>query len=549
MTPETPSLKAHPSGFSMENSDLHDQTQRLSFPNLIAAYLCLCACYFISYLDMNSTTTALPTISTALSAGTTITWAGTAFLLGQTVFQPLYGRISDIAGRKPVLLASVGCIFLGDLLSGWARSALWLYITRALSGIGAGGISSLVAIIVSDLVSLKERGKYQGMVSIAIGLGALTGPFVAASLVQRGEDGWRWVFWVPSILALVCAVVLVFLLPLKPVVGSWREKVKKIDWFGVGASVTGIILLLIPINSGGSIWSWHSSLIIALLTLGGVFIVLFVFNEGLLAKIPLMPLRLFRKRSLTIMLISGALHDYVWQATQYFMPLYFQKIRGYSPLESATLILPYVLAQSLAGAASGPLMSIHQFCVQDFFFGHSQQVSIYSHQHTHVAIYVVVLAIEGVGVGFVHQPAVQALSRPEDRAVATSTRNLLRSLGSVFGVAISTAVQNTAIQWNLRGTIPSDLLSEVLDGNWSTSDVSTEEYRSQILDAEMKGFRVVFIILIPLMCLCFAGNFFVVDTVLKGDVIEKAQEKTRTLDGRMVEHSSQNGCPDKQTEV
>lgn len=229
----------------MENSDLHDQTQRLAFPNLIAAYLCLCACYFISYLDMNSTTTALPTISTALSAGTTITWAGTAFLLGQTVFQPLYGRISDIAGRKPVLLASVGCIFLGDLLSGWARSDLWLYITRALSGIGAGGISSLVAIIVSDLVSLKERGKYQGMVSIAIGLGALTGPFVAASLVQRGEDGWRWVFWVPSILALVSAVVLVFLLPLKPVVGSWREKVRKIDWFGVGASVTGIILLLV----------------------------------------------------------------------------------------------------------------------------------------------------------------------------------------------------------------------------------------------------------------------------------------------------------------
>lgn len=143
----------------------------------------------------------------------------------------------------------------------------------------------------------------------------------------------------------------------------------------------------------------------------------------------------------------------------------------------------------------------------------------------------------------------QALSRPEDRAVATSTRNLLRSLGSVFGVAISTAVQNTAIQWNLRGIIPSDLLSEVLDGNWSTSDVSTEGYRSQILDAEMKGFRVVFIILVPLMCLCFAGNFFVVDTVLKGDVIEKAQEKKRTLDGRMVEHSSHNGCPDKQTEV
>lgn len=245
MASETTIRQPSPNGSSAKRLDLHDQTQRLSFPRLIAAYLCLCFCYFISYFDMNSTTTALPTISKALSAGTTITWAGTAFLLGQTVFQPLYGRISDIAGRKPVILASVGCMFIGDLLSGWAQSALWLYLARALSGIGAGGISSLVAIIVSDLVSLKERGKYQGMVSIAIGMGALTGPFVAASLVQRNEDGWRWVFWVPSILAFLCAVTLVFLLPLKPVVGSWREKGRKIDWYGVCASITGIVLLLV----------------------------------------------------------------------------------------------------------------------------------------------------------------------------------------------------------------------------------------------------------------------------------------------------------------
>ncbi|KAJ6164115.1 Major facilitator superfamily domain general substrate transporter [Penicillium chermesinum] len=373
-------------------------------------------------------------------AGTTITWAGTAFLLGQTVFQPLYGRISDIVGRKPVLLASVGCIFLGDLLSGWAQNALWLYITRA-----------------------------------------------------RNEDDWRWVFWIPSILAFVCTVVLVFLLPLKPVLGSWREKVRKIDWYGIFASVTAIVLLLVPINSGGSIWSWHSALVIALLTLGSVSLVIFIFNEGLLAKVPLMPLRLFRERSLTIMLVSGALHDYVWQATQYFMPLYFQEIRGFSALESATLILPYVLSQSLAGATSGPLMS-------------------------------------------------------------RFARNLLRSLGSVFGVAISTAVQNAAIKSSLHGVIPSDLLSDVLEGSWSSNDASTEKYRSQILDAKMKGFRVVFIILLPIMCLCFIGNFFVADTVLKGDAKQQDQEKAKPLQGEALkggglEHPRPTGNLDKEAEV
>lgn len=181
----------------------------------------------------------------------------------------------------------------------------------------------------------------------------------------------------------------------------------------------------IPINSGGSIWAWHSALIIALLTLGGVFLILFVFNEGLLTKIPLMPLRLFRTQSLAIMLVSGTLHDYVWQATQYFMPLYFQKIRGYSPLKSATLILPYVMAQSLAGAASGPLMSrFARYQISSLFCTVLTYILRYAPvlragfllwtlgaglhllftQHTHVAIYVVVLATEGTGVGLVHQP-------------------------------------------------------------------------------------------------------------------------------------------------
>lgn len=231
---------------SPENlTHLDDQTLRLTFPRLIVSYVCLCSCYFVSYLDMNSTTTALPTISNALSAGSTITWAGTAFLLGQTTFQPLYGRISDISGRKPVLIISVMCIIIGDFLSGWAKSPIWLYLTRALTGIGAGGISSLVSIIVSDLVSLKDRGKYQGFVSISIGIGAVSGPFLAASLIQKRSDGWRWTFWVPSILAFICMVFLLLFLPLKKVTGSWNIKVRQIDWPGIILSTTGIIFLLV----------------------------------------------------------------------------------------------------------------------------------------------------------------------------------------------------------------------------------------------------------------------------------------------------------------
>lgn len=237
--------EAEPS--STVEEQLEDQSSRLPFPRLLAAYLCLCLCYFTSYLDMNAVTTALPTIANALDAGPSITWAGTAYLLGQTVFQPLYGRLSDITGRKPILLASVTCIMVGGLLCGFAQNPSWLYAARALSGIGGGGISSTVAIIVSDLVSLKERGKYQGMISLAIGAGATVGPFAAASLV-RFPDGWRWTFWVPSILAGLSLVLLPLSLPLKPVAGRWQDKAKRIDWLGIAVSVSGIVLLLVCVQ-------------------------------------------------------------------------------------------------------------------------------------------------------------------------------------------------------------------------------------------------------------------------------------------------------------
>jgi MFS family permease len=184
-------------------------------------------------------------IGSSLDAGTTITWAGTAYLMGQAACQPLYGRLSDVFGRKPVLMLSLAFIVIGGLLCGFAQTPTWLYVCRALSGVGGGGVSSVVAIIISDLVSMRDRGKYQGLLSVAIGLGACAGPFIAAEMLKRGGEAWRWIFWVSPILASVCLVVMWFLLPLKPVTGSWGEKVRKIDWFGVVVAVVAMVFLLV----------------------------------------------------------------------------------------------------------------------------------------------------------------------------------------------------------------------------------------------------------------------------------------------------------------
>ncbi|KAF5609437.1 major facilitator superfamily transporter [Fusarium subglutinans] len=509
------------------DGELQDQSRRLPFFRLILAYLCLCFCYFISYLDMNSVATSLPTISEALDAGPTVTWVGTSYLLGQLSFQPLYGRISDITGRKPILLFSIGCIVVGGLLCGFARTPVWLYVCRTISGIGGGGISSSVAIIVSDLVSLRSRGKYQGFISLAIGIGASSGPFVAAGLIQRTTDGWRWAFWVPSIMGAVCFVLLLLLLPLKPVSGSFKEKARKIDWLGVAASIAGIVLTVMAINSGGSMWAWKNVKTISILTIGVIMLLVFVIIEAFFARIPIIPLRLFRQRSPAVLILTGFLHDFAWQSTQYFVPLYYQTVRGFTPLKSATLIVPFLLAQGLAGAASGPIMARYARYMPILRTGFTiwtigAALKLLFNEHTHVAVYVVVLAVEGAGIGWVHQPglvALQANSADEDRAVATGTRNVFRSLGGVVGTAVSTAAYYATLNKALSqaSAVPKWLHDRVLDGTWVVGDPKTAKFEGAIIDARMQGFRVIFITTIPLMALCLLSSFLVDDIVLKGD--------------------------------
>jgi predicted MFS family arabinose efflux permease len=224
---------------------IDDQTSRLPFGRLMLVYACLATAYFTSTLDINAVATALHVIGTSLNAGTTITWAGTAYLMGQAACQPLYGRLSDVFGRKPILMLSLLFIVIGGTLCGFAQTPTWLYICRALSGVGGGGVSSVVQIVVSDLVSMRDRGKYQGLLSAAIGLGSCTGPFIAAEMLRRGGEAWRWIFWVPPMMASGCLVCMWFLLPLRPVTGSWKEKVRKIDWFGLVVAVVAMVFLLV----------------------------------------------------------------------------------------------------------------------------------------------------------------------------------------------------------------------------------------------------------------------------------------------------------------
>lgn len=227
---------------------LHDQTNILPRPQLLLVFSTLAATLLISFLDQNGVSVALPAIAADLGARNTISWAGTSSLVANTAFQMLYGRLSDIFGRKVVYLAAIGLLLAADLLCGLSRSAAMFYVFRGVAGIGGGGVTNLSMIIVSDVVTLEQRGKYQGITGAMIGLGNVCGPFLAAAFVERAT--WRAFFYTLAPLAAVVWATSFVLLPSKPPATGLRRGLKNIDYLGSLTSSIAVIFLLIPISGG-----------------------------------------------------------------------------------------------------------------------------------------------------------------------------------------------------------------------------------------------------------------------------------------------------------
>lgn len=240
--------KAHQQPSTAERA-LHDQTNLLPRGKLIAVFGTLSLTLLITFIDQNGISVALPTIAAEIHAEDTISWAGTSSLIANTVFQMLYGRLSDIFGRKAVYLAAIGFLMVADLLCGLATNATAFYAFRGLAGIGGGGVTSLSMIIVSDIVTLEQRGKYQGILGAMVGLGNVLGPFLAAAFIERVQS-WRALFYMLTPLSAISGAVSFFLLPSKPPNGQFRTNLRKIDHLGWFASSVAIIFLLIPISGG-----------------------------------------------------------------------------------------------------------------------------------------------------------------------------------------------------------------------------------------------------------------------------------------------------------
>ncbi|OOQ88797.1 MFS transporter [Penicillium brasilianum] len=533
---------------------LHDQTNILPFGQLMVVFTGLATSLVITFVDQNGISVTLPTIARDLSAQDTISWAGTSSLIANTMFTVLYGRLSDIFGRKVVYLSALILLCIADLLCGLSQSPAMFYVFRGLAGVAGGGVTSLTMIIVSDVVTLEQRGKYQGILGASLGLGNVVGPFIAAAFIMRST--WRGFFWLISPLAALSAVVGYFLIPNNARSDSFRKNIGRIDWYGVLASSIGIIFILIPISGGGSYFPWDSPMVISMLVIGGLSFIAFPFIEWKVASLPMLPIQFFKNRVIVALFVQSFCLGAVYQAYLYYLPLYYQNGRGWSPIISAALTAPMVACQSVASVCSGQYISRLKRYGEIIWAGFGiwtigAGLMLLFNQNTHPAVIAVCVGITGIGIGFTFQPtlvALQAHCTKSQRAVSISNRNFFRCMGGACGLAISAAI----LQATLRSNLPSEF-SYLTQSSYSLPSRSTltDSQWTSILLAYTKASHAVFILQVPIVGVAFLANVFIRDRGLERpkepEEIEEERRKAEQI-GRDVEAAQPKDCEKIETE-
>jgi MFS family permease len=284
--------------------------------------------------------------------GTTLEafWANISFMLTVTVVQPIYTSTSDIVGRKLPLYAAFFLFGVGSIIFAVAPSMPIVILGRAVQGLGGGGIDVLNEVIVADITTLRERAFYIGLLSIPMALGTVLGPVLGALFSDYAT--WRWIGWINLPLLGVCLPLTIFCLRLKPMGGSMRGKLLRIDWTGMGLFTVGAVLFTLPLSWAGAMYPWNSWRTIVPLVIGLLVLAFFVWYESKPAE-PIFPYRIFRNRTAASTLIGSFIHGMVLYTLLSYLPLFFQSAFLEAPLQSAVSLIPFcAVLMSFTGIAA-----------------------------------------------------------------------------------------------------------------------------------------------------------------------------------------------------
>ncbi len=417
---------------------------------------------FLAALDQSVVGTALPRIVTDLKGNGLYTWVVTAYLLSSTITVPIYGKLSDVYGRKVMLLVGVSLFLLGSALSGLSQDMIQLILFRALQGLGAGALFPIALAVIGDLFTPRERGRYQGLFGAVFGLSFIVGPFIGGYITDN--ISWHWVFYVNLPIGLAALSVIAVVLPnFHPAVPS---RARDIDYLGIGVFTVGVIPLLLGLtnkgltNSSGKLTPWTDPSVGGLILLGLALLGLFVYLETR-AKQPIIPMNLFKDRTYTATNIAVFLVAFGMFASIIFMPRFYQAVRGYSATSSGYQIWPLLVGLIGASIGSGFIISktgrykaillgsMVIFAVGAFLLTHLQ-----SSTNNYLIWFWLLLIGLGIGPSMSAFTVVVQNSAPiQQLGVATSTLTFLRQIGGSVGLAISGTLFSQTFSSELPGQL------------------------------------------------------------------------------------------------
>ena len=253
-----------------------------------------------------------------------------------------------------MLFIGLGIFFVGSLAASLSQNVVQLIVFRAFTGVGGGGLITVAQMIVSDVVPLRERGKYQGILGAVVALAYAIGPVIGGALASAGHDSWRWIFRMNLPLTVLCAVCVYFFMPLRKVEANWKTKLKAIDFFGAFLALGGTALIILGLNWGGNEYAWKSTHVIASLVVGFVVCIFFVLWQWKGALVPLVPLHIFRQKIVNGCSLCMFIMGWNFLVQIYYIPTFYQLVFNYSTLKAGAMLLPITVVQCMYFFISAP---------------------------------------------------------------------------------------------------------------------------------------------------------------------------------------------------
>ncbi|KAJ6447509.1 MFS amino acid permease [Mycena sanguinolenta] len=516
--------------------------------NMPLVFFSLMLTAFLAALDQTIIATALPTIVAQLGGGEAYSWVGSAYLIAGAALCPAYGKLSDIFGRKRVLYPSIVIFLVGSALCGAAKSMTWLILARALQGIGGGGIQQLVQVVIGDIVTLEERGKFASAVGAMWGIAGVVGPLVGGALTDHVS--WRWCFWINLPTGGIAGLLLFFFLNLNPHHGkTLREHVKEFDFLGLFLFVGGVVCLLLGFNQSQN--GWDKPATIALLVAGCVALALGMTVEMWTNRSPVIPPRLFKTRTTGLIFFTVFFHAFAFFSAAFYLPLYFQ-ILGASATKSGVLIIPFSVFSSVTSALGGYIVAMMGDYRPVMWVGYAVMAVGYGlmimlDERSSLALQIIYPLIAGLGLGALFVPpliGLQAAMPVKDMATSSTTLGLFRALGSTIGISVGQAIWSAVVRQRLSkiSGVTIDLSGGALaDSARQIESIRPDSLRLQVLHAYTKGVSAIWLANTPIVCVCFVAALFLKKYSLKRKIIRAGKKGPEVVPANDIPNDVEKG--------